>query len=130
MQRLLRLIRTWMRPPAELDLHYKMEGQYDHHVEVEVRGGEVRVLGGTYCSHMGRWRPLRTSERRRLRAALDDLERGPLYAAPPPAADAFSRSLVVRRGGEQQTYRWWGPDVPRGYPGVHRLAHELAILQP
>lgn len=127
---LLRLLRRLTRPPAELDLHYKMEGQYDHHVEVEVRGGEVRVLGGTYCSHMGRWRPLRRPERRRLERALAGLEAGPLYSAPPPEADAFSRSLVVRRGGEQQTYRWWGPDAPRGYDGAHRLAHELAILQP
>ncbi len=127
---LLRLIRSLVSPTVPLDLHYKMEGQYDHHVEVEVRHGEVRVLGGTYCSHMGRWRPLHRSERRRLEAALDRLEEGPLYTAPPPGADAFNRSLVVRRGSGQDTYRWWGPDAPTGFPGAHRLAHELAILQP
>lgn len=113
-----------------LDLHYKMEGQYDHHLEIEVRGDEVRVLGGTYCSHMGRWRPLRRPERRRLTRALVHLEGGPLYVAPPPGADAFNRSLVVRRDGRQDTYRWWGPDAPVGFAGAHRLAHELAILQP
>jgi hypothetical protein len=124
------LLRRLAAPSPPLDLHYKMEGQYDHHVEVEVRGDEVRVLGGTYCSHMGRWRPLERAERRRLQSALRALEAGPLYTAPPPGADAFNRSLVVRRGERQDTYRWWGPDAPAGFPGAHRLAHELAILQP
>ncbi len=127
---LLRLLRHLSRPPVTLDLHYKMEGQYDHHLEIEVRNDEVRVLGGTYCSHMGRWRPLQRKERKRLTQALEHLEDGPLYVAPPPGADAFNRSLVVRRGDAQDTYRWWGPDEPNGFPGAHRLAHELAILQP